>query len=90
MRALSAGVVIDKDKPIQTDIQPPRNSPQIFGLVVPVRDEGRNVRSPQEHIGVLIKYRLGNGRIILRTDRQNNAALLQLLGMSLQGQVRFS
>jgi hypothetical protein len=55
-----------------------------------MRCERREIGALQDHLGVIAKRRFRCGRIVLRTDCQNDAALAQLPDVSLKREMCFS
>ena len=78
-------IVIHKDQTVEPDVQSGGDSLEVFGFVIPVRYEGGNIRPLKQHLRVLIKRSFGDRRIVLGADRENDAALFELLCIALQG-----
>src|SRR5262249_32871049 len=80
-------VVVDEDQTVDSDVEAGRDGLEGFRFVVPVGQESRDVGAAKEHFRVLAKCSLRDLRVILGADGQNNATLLELLGLPLQGQM---
>ena len=83
-------VVIDKDQAIDTDVEAGRDGLKVFRFIIPISQEGGDIGATKEHFGMLVKYRFGGLCVVLGADGQNNPAILELLGIALQGQMCFA
>ncbi len=81
------GVVVHEDQAVESDVQFPRDAPEVGFLRFPVCDETGDVLPSQNHVGVVPEHLLRDVRIILRADRQDDAALCQPLCKTLQRKV---
>ena len=67
-----------------------RDRLQILRLVVPIRLEGGDIRAAQDHFRMIAKGGLCDLGVVLRADGENDAPLLELLGVMLQGEMGFA
>ena len=51
-------IVIDKDQAVEPDVQARGNRLEVFRLIVPIRQEGGDIRPAKDHFGMIAKYGL--------------------------------
>ena len=90
MRARSIGLSSTKHQAIDADVEPRRDRLEVLRLVVPIGLEGGDIGAAKDHFGMIAKGRLGDLGVVLGADGQNDAALLELLGVTLQGEMGFA
>jgi hypothetical protein len=83
-------IVVDEHQAIDADVEPRRDGFQVLRLVVPIGLEGGEIRAAENHFGMIAKRRFGDLGVVLGADGQNDAPLLELLGVMLQGEMRFA
>ena len=80
------GIVVGKDQGVEPDIQAAGDFAEIGGLVVPVGHEAGDVVQAQDHFRMLFENFLGDVFAVLAAHGQQDAALLQGLGVVLEGE----
>ncbi len=83
-------VIVHKNEAVETYVQSRRNGLEVCGLVSPVRDECSDVRPLEEHLRMIAEYGFGDCRVVLGAYGENDPARLQLQGIALQSEVRFT
>ena len=78
-------VVVDENQGVQADVEPPGDLAEVGRLIIPIGDETGDVIHPQHHLGVLLEDLPGDRLLVLAANGQQDAALLQRLGVLLEG-----
>ena len=83
-------IVVDEHEAIDADVEPCRDRFEVLRLVVPIGLEGGEIRAAKHHFGMIAKRRFGDLGVVLGADGENDAPLLELLGVMLQGEMGFA